>query len=300
MSKAWRQLTDPAAAAPTNTPDRLTATSSVRARYWQEAFKIYADSKLVGAGAGAYEVARTRYRRGTQSIRHAHGYGVQTLADLGLIGLGLSLLAAVAWIAAALRATGLRRRDRGLPYDPERIGLLTMATVVVVFAVPLARSTGRGSCPATLAVALLCAGWVAGRGPLRARLEARRADAALAAPWRERLRGRRPQRARRRGRRWRSSRSPSRSAGRRCSRCGRRTPRTTPPTSLRSPSTRRPPRRRARAAERTTRSPSTRCSELAFIEDAQGDKRGRQRALEDAVRLQPANSETWRRLGRYR
>ena len=92
-SKAWTQLTDPNVDAPTNTPDRLTATSSVRARYWQEALRIYRDSKLVGAGAGAYEVARTRYRRGTQSIRHAHGYGVQTLADLGLVGLGLSLLA---------------------------------------------------------------------------------------------------------------------------------------------------------------------------------------------------------------
>ena len=138
VSKAWRKVTDPNVAAPTNTPDRLTATSSVRAQYWQEALRIYKDSKLVGAGAGAYEVARTRYRRGTQSIRHAHGYGVQTLADLGLVGLGVSLLGALAWIVAATGATGLRRRDRGLPYDPERIGLLTMSTVVLVFALPLA------------------------------------------------------------------------------------------------------------------------------------------------------------------
>ena len=39
------------------------------------------------------------------------------------------------WIVAAMRATGLRRRDRGLPFDPERIGLLTLAVVVVVFGV---------------------------------------------------------------------------------------------------------------------------------------------------------------------
>jgi cytochrome c-type biogenesis protein CcmH/NrfG len=40
--------------------------------------------------------------------------------------------------------------------------------------------------------------------------------------------------------------------------------------------------------------------QLAFVRDAQGDKPGALRALEDAVHLQPSNSETWRRLGRYR
>ena len=38
-----KKAADPNAAAPTNTPDRLTATSSVRARYCQEAFRIYGD-----------------------------------------------------------------------------------------------------------------------------------------------------------------------------------------------------------------------------------------------------------------
>ena len=40
--------------------------------------------------------------------------------------------------------------------------------------------------------------------------------------------------------------------------------------------------------------------QLAFIDDARGDTQGAKRALEDATRLQPANVETWRRLGRYR
>ncbi len=251
VSKAWRKVTDPNVAAPTNTPDRLTATSSVRAQYWQEALRIYKDSKLVGAGAGAYEVARTRYRRGTQSIRHAHGYGVQTLADLGLVGLGVSLLGALAWIVAATGATGLRRRDRGLPYDPERIGLLTMATVVLVFAFH-SLIDWTWFVPGTVAVALLCAGWVAGRGPLRARLEADRGGAGARRaggaptprpPWR----------------RSRSSCSRSRSAGPRCSRCAPRTARTARPTSPPRASSGRPPPRRGRPPT-ATRSRSTRCS----------------------------------------
>jgi cytochrome c-type biogenesis protein CcmH/NrfG len=40
--------------------------------------------------------------------------------------------------------------------------------------------------------------------------------------------------------------------------------------------------------------------ELAAIEQAQGRMRAAETALERAVRLQPANAETWRRLGRLR
>jgi tetratricopeptide (TPR) repeat protein len=54
-----------------------------------------------------------------------------------------------------------------------------------------------------------------------------------------------------------------------------------------------------RAAERNPLSVEP-LFDLAFIQDAQGDTRAALRSLEDAVHLQPANSETWRRLGRYK
>ena len=170
VSKAWDQLTDPNAQTPANTPDRLTATSSVRARYWREALDIHATEPWLGSGAGAYATVRTRFRDDALVVRHAHGYVVQTLADLGWIGLIVSLLAAAAWLLAAARATGVRRRDRGLPYDAERIGMLTLAVVVLVFAVHSAVDW-TWFVPANAGVAMLCAGWVAGRGPLRVRLE---------------------------------------------------------------------------------------------------------------------------------
>ena len=105
VSKAWTQLTDPNAKTPANTPDRLTATSSVRARYWREALDIHATQPWIGSGAGAYATVRTRFRTDTLAVRHAHGYVVQTLADLGWVGLAVSLLAAAAWLLTALRAT---------------------------------------------------------------------------------------------------------------------------------------------------------------------------------------------------
>jgi cytochrome c-type biogenesis protein CcmH/NrfG len=244
----------------------------------------------VGAGAGAYEVARTRYRRGTQSIRHAHGYGVQTLADLGLVGLGVSLLGALAWIVAATGATGLRRRDRGLPYDPERIGLLTMSTVVLVFAFH-SLIDWTWFVPGTVAVALLCAGWVAGRGPLRARLEGSEEPAVATRWWRPDpatavaalavvvlalticWTALQPVRA---------AHAEDRSA------------------DLASEGKLGPAAAEARqAADRNPLSVDP-LFELAFIQDAQGKRQDALATLEAAVHLQPDNSETWRRLGRYR
>jgi O-Antigen ligase/Tetratricopeptide repeat len=170
VSKAWDQLTDPNAKTPANTPDRLTATSSVRARYWAEALDVHATEPWLGTGAGAYATVRTRFRDDALAVRHAHGYVVQTLADLGWAGLAASLLAAFAWLAAAARATGVHRRARGLPYDAERIGMLTLATVVILFGIH-SLVDWTWFVPANAGVAMLCAGWVVGRGPLRARLE---------------------------------------------------------------------------------------------------------------------------------
>jgi hypothetical protein len=164
VSHAWTTLTDPSAASPPNDPSRLTAIGSVRSRYWNEALKTFKDHPWVGVGAEGYATVRPFYRQDTLEVRHAHGFVVQTLADLGIVGLLLSLAALGAWAWVAVRATGLRRRDRGSPYGPERIGLLTMATIVVVYGVH-SFVDWTWFIPGCTVVALLCAGWVAGRGP---------------------------------------------------------------------------------------------------------------------------------------
>jgi hypothetical protein len=186
----------------------------VRARYWNEALEVFQDHPALGAGAGGYRTARLRYRTETLEVRHAHGYIVQTLADLGIVGLLITLALLFTWMAAAGRAThpfnrrwtswrelrsapdplrsgpdpestgeeegkrrgglqswrriGWRRVDA--PYTPERIGLLSMLCVVVVFGVhSLADWTWY--VPGNACVALLCAGWLAGRGPIDSRAE---------------------------------------------------------------------------------------------------------------------------------
>jgi len=167
VSKGWDQLTDPNAQTPANTPDRLTATSSVRARYWREAFKVHADSPWIGVGAGGYATARFRFRKDTLNVRHAHGYVVQTLADFGLAGAAVSLALLAAFLAAAGRTVALRAGSR-LAYTPERIGLLTLLAIVVTFGVH-SLVDWTWFVPGNVVPALLCAGWLAGRGPLVAR-----------------------------------------------------------------------------------------------------------------------------------
>jgi hypothetical protein len=132
--------------------------------------KVHEVSTAVGTGAGSYATARTRYRtNGDLIVRHAHGYFVQTLSDLGWVGLGLALLTGLAWVLTAARTLGMRRRDRGLPFDAERVALWTMATGVVIFGIHSAIDW-TWFVPGNVLPALLLAGWVAGRGPLRERL----------------------------------------------------------------------------------------------------------------------------------
>jgi hypothetical protein len=191
ISHDLRSLTDPNAPAPSNTPNRLTAISSVRARYWKEALEAFEAHPALGVGAAGYQTARLRYRKETLAVVQAHGYLVQTLADLGLVGLAVTLALLAAWLTSASRAAlpldgwlrlrttskevlgarvalpaGLRLRRAHAPYTPERLGLLSMLSIVVAFGVH-SFADWTWYVPGDACVALLCAGWLAGRGPLR-------------------------------------------------------------------------------------------------------------------------------------
>jgi O-antigen ligase len=173
-------LTNPNAALPANGPGRLTALGSVRARYWNEALEIFQGHPLLGVGAEGYETARLRYRTAIVNVSQAHGFVVQTLADLGLVGLVVVLALLGAWLTAAGRAThpfnrrwsAWRWRPLSGPdspsarlYTAERVGLLTMVCFVATFGVH-SFVDWTWYIPGLACAALLCAGWVAGRGPL--------------------------------------------------------------------------------------------------------------------------------------
>jgi hypothetical protein len=131
--------------------------------------KVHAQAPWLGTGAGSYGTLRLRYRLDGRQVQHAHGYVVQTLADLGWVGLALSLLTAGAWLTSAARTVGVRRRDRGLPWDAERVGLASLATIAIVFGLH-SSIDWTWFVPGNVLPALLCAGWVASRATLRERI----------------------------------------------------------------------------------------------------------------------------------
>jgi len=186
LSKGWKDLTDPYANGNvvSNAPDRLTAVGSVRARYWNEALKMFRAHKVLGVGAGSYATVRPRFRRDTLDVRHAHGYVVQTLADMGIVGMAVSLALLAAWLAAAQRTVGLWGAGRRASWTPERVGMATLLTICVVFGVH-SFIDWTWFVPGNAILALLCAGWVAGRGPTDEPIVRRTPPRlALREPWR--------------------------------------------------------------------------------------------------------------------
>lgn len=179
ISSGWKALTDPNDKTQVlNDPSRLTSVGSVRARYWDESIKVFRSHTLKGVGAGGYQTARLRLRTDNLDVRHAHGYAVQTAADLGLLGLLVSAALTLSWMVATGRTLGWRiplpraLSPNRLPptpprvgFGPEYVGMATLATTVLIFGVH-SFIDWTWYVPGCAVLALVPAGWVAGRGPL--------------------------------------------------------------------------------------------------------------------------------------
>ena len=287
LSKGWKDLTDPYANGNivSNAPNRLTAVGSVRARYWNEALKMFKAHKALGVGAGGYATVRPRFRRDTLDVRHAHGYVVQTLADMGLVGMAVSLALLAAWLAAAQRAVGLWGPGRRAPWTPERVGMATLLAICVVFGVH-SFIDWTWFVPGNAILALLCAGWLAGRGPTTETIvPGAPARLTVRAPWRIGLATAavaialvaawtswQPQRAVAKG----SDALAAAEAGQ----------------DARA-------RAEIAAAERINPLSVDLLFQQSAIASASGDVAGARRALQNAVRKQPANAATWLNLAQF-
>jgi len=86
---------------------RLTSLNgNGRARMWAVAIdSLHAGRWAIGSGAGSFERIWERSRRADEVVRDAHGLYVETVSELGLVGLALLLA-----VLAVPLAAGLRRR----------------------------------------------------------------------------------------------------------------------------------------------------------------------------------------------
>jgi O-antigen ligase/polysaccharide polymerase Wzy-like membrane protein len=162
------QLTSESQTSPTDQgAGRLTQASSTRGKYWREAGRVFSDRPWVGLGAGNFQTARLRHRTDASVTRHAHGFVPQTMADLGIVGLAITAALLLAWLFAAARATGLvpRRNGERRDWDSDRLGLVALGLTAIVFGLQSAIDW-TWFVPGPTAMALVGAGFVAGRAPL--------------------------------------------------------------------------------------------------------------------------------------
>jgi hypothetical protein len=89
--------------------NRLVSLQSNRYAYWKVALKAFAHAPIIGVGAAGWSVWWLRYRPYPDGAQNTHSLELETLAELGLIG--LALLAA--WLAGiGLSAVRALRIDR--------------------------------------------------------------------------------------------------------------------------------------------------------------------------------------------
>ncbi len=170
------ELTSETQVSPGEGGGRVFAASSSRGKYWREAFRVFDNRPLEGVGAGAFEKARLRHRTDASVTQHAHGWIPQTMADLGLVGLAVTTLLFLAWVLAALSATGLvprrllRAGDDASPpprrdWDTDRIAVVTLALLPLAFGIQ-SLLDWTWFIQGTAVMALIPAGYLAGLGPL--------------------------------------------------------------------------------------------------------------------------------------
>jgi hypothetical protein len=163
VSHIWSSLTNTRGGTG-DQPGRLVELSNSRPHYWSEALTVGGHHLFAGTGAGGFATANLRYTQDVQPVGHAHSYLVETFADFGLLGLAVSLALLAAWGIAAARP--LRAPPRA-GVSAERFGMLTLGCVVLVFGLH-SLIDWTWFIPATAVLGTICAGWLAGRGPLAA------------------------------------------------------------------------------------------------------------------------------------
>jgi hypothetical protein len=166
VSHYWHTLTSSSGYVGDNA-SRLLQLSNSRPIYWREGITVGEHALLGGVGAEGYATARGTYETSSLPVSHAHSYVIETFADLGLIGVALSLALLIAWFIAAARPLSRRTPWHHLAPDraAEREGLIALGAVVIAFGVQSTVDWTWFFSGIAIPV-LICAGWLAGRGPL--------------------------------------------------------------------------------------------------------------------------------------
>ncbi len=142
-----------------------TLDSTFRLDTWRDVLRMAAGSPVVGQGLGAFHDAFPRYKRGHGEIRveHAENDYLETLAEGGLLGLGVGLSALIALATGAWR--GLRGGGHPLPWGLGMGALSALVALAVHSAFDFNLRIPSNAALAAFAAALALAAAAAGLRP---------------------------------------------------------------------------------------------------------------------------------------
>ena len=95
------------------TTSRFTSGGGNRYDYWRIALEQFKSEPLKGLGAGNYNQTYFLERRTTEDIRQPHSIELQTLAEMGLVGMAALALFVFAVLAGFVRRSARARMDPG-------------------------------------------------------------------------------------------------------------------------------------------------------------------------------------------
>jgi hypothetical protein len=119
----WHEFANPVSVQVGQTPERLvSASSSNRWRWWQEAWNAFVDQPLHGTGAGTFGLTDRLERDTSLAVLEPHSAPLQDLSETGIVGF-LLIVAALGAAAVAIL--------RGEP-APAKTALVLAAAICVV------------------------------------------------------------------------------------------------------------------------------------------------------------------------
>lgn len=105
VSRATDQFREASPEAAANLNDRLlTASSDSRSKYWAVAWREVSDKPLLGGGGETFRRYWLEYRRASSGVLNTHNLYLETLAELGPVGLLLLVVALGVPLTAAVTA----------------------------------------------------------------------------------------------------------------------------------------------------------------------------------------------------
>jgi tetratricopeptide (TPR) repeat protein len=103
--RAYDTLATPTSSGSQDLNQRLfTLSSRARVLTWRAAWADFEENRLLGSGAGTYELYWAAHRTSPVKVRDAHSLYLETLAELGPMGLILLVGGLVTPVAAAVKA----------------------------------------------------------------------------------------------------------------------------------------------------------------------------------------------------